>query len=299
MIAIVLLIFHRRRLSLTLLIACLIINLYIEYFAINIQSSKNSNDDYLTIATHNIYSQGKYLDTCRNNPYSLYSKLKDLDADVIILQEYDSIRCNILTEWLGNDGYKLYQKKHLLSYGENAIYSRCPISNIRFENDGLIMYGILSYNGHQICIINCHLCSNNINEKFILNEGQVPWLKIMPEFINKIKISSNRRKIEVLRLRQMIDSCYKLNMPLIIGGDMNDVGGSEPIKIIEGEGETSMFDAWWHSGNGIGNTYNDHGLLHFRLDHIFYSTHFEIINTQVHEQPFSDHEILISKFKLK
>lgn len=239
------------------------------------------------------------MDFCRHKPDSLYTIFKSLDADVLVIQEYDSIRCMRLTEWLAGDGYKLYQKKHTLTYGENAIYSRLPLKNVRFDHDGLIMVAELFYRGRSICLFNCHLCSNNINEKIIHNDGEADWIKRLPDYIHNVMMSTKKRKSEALYLRQKVDSCLKRDIPIIVAGDMNDVGGSQPIKIIEGRGKTLLHDAWWHAGNGVGNTYHGYGWLHFRLDHIFYSNQFDIIGTHIKEQPFSDHNILITKLIIK
>lgn len=298
LVTIFLLLLRRWRISLILLIICFLTNWYIEYCSMNFFVTGSNNERCLTIATHNIYSQGEYLDFFRHNPDSLYTILKRLDADVILIQEYDSIRCAKLTEWLARDGYKLYQKKHSLIYGENAIYSRFPLKNVRYNHDGLMMFADIFYYGRLISLFNCHLCSNNINEKVIRNDGAVDWIKHLPVYIRSIVKSSMIREAEAFNLRLKIDSCLERNIPVIVAGDMNDIGGSKPIKILEGKGNLWLHDVWWHSGNGIGNTYHGYRWLHFRLDHIFYSNHLNVIETRVRKQPFSDHEILITKFKI-
>lgn len=296
---IIFLIFRKWLISIILLIICTIVNWHIEYLTMHFSALENNNDNYLTIATNNIYSQGEYLDSCRHRPDSLYLILKKTRADVIVIQEYDSIRCCILTELLAKDGYKLYQKNHSLVYGENAIYSRLLLRNIRFDLNGFMMMAELLYCGRIIGLFNCHLCSNNINEKILNNNGEANWIKRLPEYMNSIMKTSKKREAEAIYLRQKIDSCLKQDIPVIVAGDMNDVGGNRAIKIIEGCGNVSLRDAWWRSGRGIGNTYHGYGLLLFRLDHIFYSNHFKSLQSQVVEQPFSDHNILITKLKFK
>lgn len=297
-ITIILLILKKWRSAIVLLIISIIANLYFEFISISLVPIKNKTEKTIMIATHNIYSQGGYLDSMRNNPDSLYKILKSLNVDILLIQEFDSDRCARLTEKLATDGYRLYQKKHELTYGENAIYSRIPLRNIQYHNGGLIMHANFSLDGRTGRIINCHLSSNNINDIITNNNGDPEWIKHMPQYIASVSKSSKKRTSEALVIKNEIDSCSQQNMPVIVAGDMNDVGGSAPIKIIEGKGKTSMYDAWWHSGNGIGNTYYNYGWLNFRLDHIFYSKHFDAVESKVIKQPFSDHEVLVSKLQI-
>lgn len=290
---------HRWRVATVLICLAIAINIYMEYLPLRVFSSCDNDYEILTIATHNIHSQGEYLDKNRHNPDSLFDILRSLDADVIILQEYDSGRCNRLSTDLEREGYILYQKKHCLQYGENAILSRYPLTDIRFGNDGLTMFSRLQYRGYDINLINCHLCSNNIGEKIIYNDGNADWLHRLPYYILSIEASGKRRAAEARDLRQYIDSCFINQHAVIVAGDFNDVGGSYVIRTIKGKGRTALSDAWWYSGVGIGNTYHGYDFLHFRLDHILFSCHFEACESKVIEQPYSDHEILITKLRIK
>lgn len=292
-------IFRKRFLPIIIFIICIAINFNIEFFAISKTGNHEYSDDCLVIATNNIYSQGNYLDENRDNPDSLYQIFKKINADVIFIQEFDSARCSLLSEWLKHDGYILYQKRHNLIYGENAIYSKYPIKDICFEHDGLFMYATLLFKDRLIRLINCHLSSNNIGEIVTANNGNPDWIKSLPQYITSINKSGKKRINETLILKQHIDSCLKSNLPIIVGGDINDVGGSKPIAILEGKGDYALNDAWWHNGLGAGITYHGYKWLNFRLDHIFYSNHFRVTKTKIYDQPFSDHKILTATLKNK
>lgn len=284
--------------SLILIAILLLINCHIEYFPVNINPKDKHSDYYLTIATNNIHSQGEYLDKFRDNPESLYMIFKDTDADILFIQEFDSGRCARLTELLAKRGYELYNRSHPQSFGENVIYSKFPLKDIKFEQDGLHMYATFKFHSRDISIINCHLTSNNIGEKIITNDSKTDWIKRMPEYIESIKTSSLRREQECKSIRHKIDSYLKKNRYLIVAGDMNDLCGSKCIKTIQGRGDDPLYDAWWKSGTGVGNTYHGYGWLHYRLDHIFYSKGFQAIESKVIKQPFSDHDILETRLKL-
>lgn len=297
--SIILLFIRKWLLAMVIISIAVVINVQMEYMPVHMITPYSEDNDLITIATHNIYSQGEYLDKNRESPDSLYKIIRSLEADIILIQEYDSGRCSRLTEWLQRDGYYIYQKKHSNAYGENAIFSRMQLTDIGFGNAGLNMFATLNYNGHIVNIINCHLCSNNIGEKIINNDGNAEWLNRFPEYLRSIIASGNRRKEEANELRLYIDSSLSNNNAVVVAGDMNDVSGSCTLRIIEGKGQESLNDAWWYSGSGIGNTYHGHDWLHFRLDHILYSCHFESSMTQVIKQPYSDHEILVTKLKIR
>lgn len=85
-------------------------------------------------------------------------------------------------------------------------------------------------------------------------------------------------------------------MSLIVGGDFNDVCGSNCLSTLENK---NLRDSWWFGGFGFGITYSDFNLLKFRLDHILYSEHFKCLYSEVQKENFSDHSLLISTFRIK
>lgn len=295
--SIFLLIFRKWLFSLILVITTISINIFAEYYTANISSDNKESGKIIVIATNNIHSQGVYLDKFRDEPDSLYEILINLNADILLLQEFDSTRCAKLTNLLAYDGYRLYQNKHALTYGENAIYSRYPVENVTFDNNGFFMYASLNLNGSKVFFVNCHFTSNNVSS--ILSKGDLLNKQNLLDCVRNVERSGDLRESEACHLRNKIDSCLNLNIPVILAGDINDVGGSKTIRKLEGNGSIALKDAWWSSGFGIGNTYHGYRWLNLRIDHIFYSKHFTPVESRVVSQPFSDHDILYAKIKLK
>ena len=80
--------------------------------------------------------------------------------------------------------------------------------------------------------------------------------------------------------------------PIIVLGDMNDVGGSKTIRLIKSSG---LKDAWWEGGFGYGATI--HKPLPYRIDHIFYSNELKLNRVKVvSSEGLSDHDAVFAEF---
>ena len=300
LISITLLLFRKWLPSLLVLFIALSLNCLTETFAFNLSADRNEEGHTLTILTFNMHSQGKYMDLNRDNPDEMLSLLRIQNADLILFQEYDSVRCRALRDSiLVSYPFSHYTSK-AMTYGQNAIFSKFWIEPLHQNPEyNLINSYKVVCEGDSFVIINCHLQSNNIGEKIILGGGTPSWFDKMGTYVESIGKSAKSRKRESEYIRSIAYSCFCASLPIVVAGDMNDVGGSATVRSIEGEGERKLRDVWWQTGNGMGFTYHDYNWLYFRLDHIFCSSHFEVLDSKVIDQSFSDHEILITKLKFK
>ena len=325
LISITLLLFRKWLPSLLVLFIALSLNCLTETFAFNLSADRNEQGHTLTILTFNMHSQGKYMDLNRDNPDEMLSLLRIQNADIILFlyregyygdkggkaeassqavtadqNSGDSVRCRALRDSiLVSHPFSHYTSK-VMTYGQNAIFSKFRIEPLHQNPEyNLINSYKVVCEGDSFAIINCHLQSNNIGEKIILGGGTPSWFDKMGTYVESIGKSAKSRKRESEFIRSIADSCSCALLPIVVAGDMNDVGGSATVRSIEGEGERKLRDVWWQTGNGMGFTYHDYNWLYFRLDHIFCSSHFEVLDSKVIDQSFSDHEILITKLKFK
>lgn len=153
----------------------------------------------------------------------------------------------------------------------------------------------------------CHLASNN---SFKDDEGKEVY--ITPDRL--ADASSLRRYLEnvetqsAVRFDQAKMICEADSVgrtvtpkPVIIMGDMNDVGGSEALRQLKKAG---FRDAWWTGGFGYGATY--HEPLPFRIDHIYYSPELRLRDIRIlrsadwgtESVPLSDHDALVATFSI-
>lgn len=298
LVSLTLLLFRKWRVSLLVILGAVLLNNLTETFAINLNTDSKEDGQTLTILTFNMHSQGEYMDINRGNPGEMLSLFRAQDADVILFQEYDSVRCRVLRNSLLAEYPFSHYTSGVMTYGQNAIFSKFWIEPIHQNPEyNLINSYKVVCEGDSFAIINCHLQSNNIGEKIILGGGNPSWFDKMGTYVESIGKSAKSRKRESEYIRSIADSCFCASLHIVVAGDINDVGGSATVRSIEGEGERKLRDVWWQTGNGMGFTYHDYNWLYFRLDHIFCSSHFEVLDSKVIDQSFSDHEILITKLK--
>lgn len=288
-IVIVILCFKKKwKVASVLMIVVLLFNWYFKIYAINFHSQSDSGNRF-----YNIHSQGAYLDTSRYNPHILFEVIKKIDSDVILFQEYDTNRCAILRDSL----LCLYPHFHYTvgtrSYGQNAIFSKYPIKSVsNISKNELINFYCIDYNSLPISIVNCHLESNNIGQLLQASKTKLFF------FIKPKIYYSKLQQAKVIRSNQslLISKAINSDVPFIVGGDFNDVCGSNCLSTLENK---NLRDSWWFGGFGFGITYSDFNLLKFRLDHILYSDHFKCLYSEVQKENFSDHSLLISTFRIK
>lgn len=298
--ALILLLFRKWRISIVIIIFAILLNNMTETVAYSFGKGCNHAENTITILIFNMHSQGEYMDLNRDNPEELLELLLTQYADIILLQEYDSIRCHAFRDTLLQNYPFTHYTSGVMTYGQNAIFSKWKLEPQwqHPEHELINVYKVVR-DKDSLAIINCHLQSNNIGEKIILHSGKPSWLDNMGMYVSSINESAEQRKFEAIYIRGIADSCLEASLPVIVAGDMNDVGGSMTIRTIEGSDNSELKDSWWERGTGLGFTYHGYEWLHFRLDHIFHSHHFEAVDAKVVKQSFSDHEILLSKLKIK
>ena len=141
-----------------------------------------------------------------------------------------------------------------------------------------------------IAIRGCHLVSNNytIESKYITPDS-INSCSTFLQYVNDIEFAYSQRVKEAENLAFDVS---KVETPIIVLGDMNDVGGSKTIRQIEALG---LKDAWWEGGCGYGATI--HKPIPYRIDHILFSSRLKLNNVKVvSSEGLSDHDAVFAKF---
>lgn len=143
--------------------------------------------------------------------------------------------------------------------------------------DTLVLYG-------------CHFASNNYTAdmKYMTPDSIHDHIGLK-QYISDIQYAYSMREKET---EIVFEDMSKTVYPIIVMGDMNDVGGSASIRILEDAG---LKDAWWEGGFGYGATI--HRPLPYRIDHVMYSVELKLKEIKVIDsEGLSDHDALFARF---
>lgn len=165
----------------------------------------------------------------------------------------------------------------------------CPLENLY----GMHLYSRKAFDNEKI--------------RFII-EGDVPsmeiWLKINNQdvkihFVHPKPPSPTENKSAEPRDRELTlvgKEMAKLDAPAIVTGDLNDVAWSPTTRDFRKI--SGMSDP--RRGRGFFNTFHaDYPLLRWPLDHVFHSSHFELVHIKRMPSIGSDHFPLLTTLRLK
>lgn len=146
------------------------------------------------------------------------------------------------------------------------------------------------FQGDTIDLYGCHFASNNYGENLErVAIDEIADKEGLFSYVKNIHIASDRRTIEA---NTIVRELSKSHHQAIVMGDMNDVGGSAAIRILEKAG---LKDVWWEGGVGYGATILSP--MPYRIDHIMYTSglRLEIIRV-LDGNGISDHNALYAEF---
>jgi len=285
-----------------------ILNWWSETFALHLLSRNKDGYDF-RVLTFNVNRAHK-VSVNKGSTDELIDFILHQDADIVLLQEY-------------NAGlYPSVQERFDLVYPygngiDNAnrfksVFSRFPIesceqimidsTNPQYELFQNALYCKKNQDGKEILpicnliirigerrlqVFNCHLMSNNYSVviRNLRKKSKCLWHGILP-ILHRMNFGYQARELQTKVLVNHIDS----NIPTLVCGDFNDIGGSVPLRRLQKSG---FYDAWWKGGFGFGFTF--HGLgLRFRLDHILYTPDcIRLRKVSIPHSNVSDHDPLI------
>lgn len=177
----------------------------------------------------------------------------------------------------------------------HGFYSKYPLpERITLEGDhikkGRVVKCLVVKGTDTLVFYGCHLASNNYSadSKYITPDS-IKSHSTLVQYFKNISQAYNKR----IRAASVITrDVSKIEKPVIVLGDMNDVGGSKTIRLMESIG---LKDVWWEGGFGYGATI--HNPLPYRIDHIMYTNQFKLNRVKVvSSEGLSDHDALFAEF---
>lgn len=311
--AFIVLCFKRWKTSGFLFLLAIILNIYSECFPLNL-FKKNGGQYDLRVAAYNIdcLGWGVKIDGWQEE---LLTFIDSVDADILFLAEFQYHDFGGYTDLVAAIDSSRFYSECVGKYEgrKDVVYSKYPILssqrimiNPKFcENEELyreiteeyyqklhpMIYLLhIDVKGVDVQVVCCHLASNEYNTILLKTKEESNYLKKVPALFSALSTGATYREVEANSIRAELD----FSKPIIIMGDMNDIGGSTPLNILKNK---KLTDAWWSNGHGYGHTYFHHN-MYFRLDHILYSGDFECVNVDVPHCKASDHYPIVADFKI-
>ena len=146
------------------------------------------------------------------------------------------------------------------------------------------------FQGDTIDLYGCHFASNNYGENLErVAIDEIADKEGLFSYVKNVHNASDRRALEA---NTIVRELSKSHHQAIVMGDMNDVGGSAAIRIMEKAG---LKDAWWEGGVGYGATILSP--MPYRIDHIMYTSGLRLEMIRVLDSNgISDHNALYAEF---
>ncbi|MBC7866663.1 MAG: endonuclease/exonuclease/phosphatase family protein [Gloeobacteraceae cyanobacterium ES-bin-316] len=242
----------------------------------------------------------------------LFDKLKELNADVICLQEFftavvPETRYNFKDSIIKTMGYPYHYFSPEISYfsnqfySGNIVYSKYKIissSRIVFPrpNNGALLKTSLLVDGDTVQIFTSHLQSVKFEAYEYqtirnLKKASDPRLQGSGNIVKKLKLAFRERTTQI----KIIDAALReTEGPLVFTGDMNEVPTGYAYQTFT----KNLEDVWINTGYGIGKTFK-YISPSLRIDYIFVSDHFKSLQSNRIISSASDHYGIVTDLILK
>jgi endonuclease/exonuclease/phosphatase (EEP) superfamily protein YafD len=247
------------------------------------------------------------------NNATIFRKLKEIDADVLCLQEFFTavVPGNHLN-FIDSIAKTLNYPYHYFSfdvpkfdgnfYMGTIIFSRYAIADTQKIDypkpfaGSIIRAGVI-VPGDTIDIITTRLQSvhfqrDEYKQLSDIKSGTDTGLTGLRNIIAKLRLGYKRRVEQIRLVKELIS---KSNRPLIFTGDLNDI----PVSYTYAQIKNNLKDAWVKKGYGLGRTFVYISPT-LRIDQIFYNSHFTARQVKrILGEGASDHNALVADLTLK
>lgn len=280
-------------------------------FGLNlIMDDWSSAENHFKLISWNVHAMGTF-----NHPNEkeyadgIVRFIQSEQPDILCLPEFatnaDSSKRIFLPRIMKENGYKKYFFNEDNDFGPQirigtVVFSKYPIIN--FKTHQLSRYIFMSQcdtklpTGKTISVCVVHLRSFMLTDedKAVIEEAteKKSWgIDISNSFIYKLNKAYILRAAEAERAASVLN---KIQHPIIVCGDFNDLPYSYTYKTIKG----NLKDAFASNGLGLGRSYNQI-FPTLRIDYVFYDAdHLSPIAFKTPKTTYSDHNPIVVNFKI-
>ncbi len=229
------------------------------------------------------------------------------NPDIIFIQEINSSDRKLFQRKLGEEYPHQLWADRFENYNGGAILSRLPFKSTRNIDIGTsymsghtnVNHAVITLMGEEIHLFNCHLYpAGHAFLQLIFGK------RTLASSLAQTRIAYQRRLAEAEELHSIVS---RVEVPVILAGDFNDTPNSPLYRRFSAGLQNSFATAGW----GLGTTYGHYSLqgsfskhLRFlifdflRIDQVFASRHFRILEAQVLPLSISDHRPQIVRLAL-
>ena len=288
-------------------------NAIYRYCPFNVEEERYNGGDTVKVMTYNTCSFAKMLSHTNEKPNPIIEYIKEVDADVVCLQEYA----------VGRSKNSLKERDIMKALKEQYPYKKVFLNNNHYYESGLAClskYPIVeatpiispkNTNGSIICSIDIkgkivkvivnHLESNRLSSddrglfNYVtthLSESDSLMGDVKRQIVWKIANASKRRAKQADVIANHIK---EIDDYVIVCGDFNDTQQSYTYNKIKG----NLNDAYIENCFGPNITYHADKFL-FRIDHILYGNGLTPLKAKIDKSiKSSDHYPVITTFEIR
>lgn len=278
-----LLISFRRFLITLLLSSGLFYPIYLSYPLINLnkKSSAISNLSVMTFNAHGFKADGT-LDLVEQNL-----------TDVMIFQE---AREGSQKKWAKHaiPGYYKEYYDLLTIYSKYPIIQTSLIEDTELSNSGKAAYADIDLGFDTVRIINLYMEPMYIEKslvKDVISSDTTEEIELTSKKIENKLV--NGMRVHEKQLDYLLPFIQKSPHPVLLASDLNSTPSSYEYEMLTKHLEDSFIQA----GEGNGTTFHSFKFP-IRIDYIFHSKEFEVVEAKVVRKKFSDHFPVIVNYKL-
>lgn len=229
---------------------------------------------------------------------SVFSYIKEHDADIICLQEFHVRDSRKVRDYLQKE-FKGYNAEYYLftehgGFCGNVTLSRFPVKGkgkIKFdESANLAIYSDYEVHDRRFRVYNCHFESYNISLTGLMRALVNRDSTVVAETGTKVKRSITRRPKQVDQVFSDIENCP---VESFVCGDFND----NPMSYTYYRMTRNRKDAFVEAGNGMGATYA-HLWPMLRIDYVLFPDCYRAVYHDIPRVPFSDHYPVVTEIEL-
>lgn len=256
---------------------------------------------YLSYPIHNFSKQSKEVANLSVMTFNTH-QFKDDGITELIEENLTDI---MLFQEGGEKTHRSWKNKKLDGYYSEyyaglSIYSKFPIIKTNSiespdkSNSGIAAYADIDLGYDTIRVINLYMEPMYIDKALVKDVIQSDTTEEIELSSKKLEVKLvNGMKVHVDQLKLLMPTIKKSPHPILLASDLNSTPGSYEYEFIT----KYLSDSYIQAGEGNGTTF--HGFkFPIRIDYMFHSKPFEVIEAKVIRKKFSDHFPVIIRYKL-